>query len=728
MVPCAAAFAADRHVALSGNDASPGSQAQPWRTLAKAGASAVAGDTVFIHAGTYTNDWFAIKVSGTPTSPIVFTKYPSDPDGSVILDATGVPQPSIPSSNNVAGRRWWGAVDLYQVHDVQIRGLKVTHSGGHCFFGQEVSNIVIENNVIDDCFSSAVGIIIGAPDAARIVSSNITVRSNDITRAMNGGFTEVVSMEGVDGFAVESNFLHGNLNGGGGTQGGGENIDAKAGARHGRIVGNTITASSKVGIYIDGWNAETFDIAIQNNTIFGLSGIQGDGIAIASEQGGLVHDIRVFNNLIYNNSLRGIVVPYYDPGSGATASQPVYNIKIYNNTVANNQSYGIALDNAQSSGMVVANNVVANNVAASIVVTKDAGPVRGDLDVRNNIQYPYTDNFFEVAGTGAIKSDPLFIDAASGNYRLLANSPGIDSGVSVPAPATDIAGSSRPQGNGIDIGAYEMSAAAPPPPSEGTRIQAEDGVLSGTGVSFKTDVPGYEGRGFVGPFSDAGDKLSVSFNLATAGVYDINIRYLTTGNQQNNVVVNGTLQSQVFPATGGTTWGIKTISGVSLIAGTNVFEISKDWGWFSIDYIEYVPAGTTGGGGGAGTSSRIQGESASLFGTGVSFKTDVPGYEDTGFIGPFSDAGDKASFTFANVTAGTYNINIRYLTTGNQQNNVVINGSLQSQVFPATGGTTWGIKTITGALLATGTNVIDITKDWGWFSVDYLEIVPVPVP
>jgi hypothetical protein len=58
-------------------------------------------------------------------------------------------------------------------------------------------------------------------------------------------------------------------------------------------------------------------------------------------------------------------------------------------------------------------------------------------------------------GTGNISSDPLFVDAANGDYRLQSGSPCIDTGTSEGAPSTDILGVARPQGAGYDMGAYE---------------------------------------------------------------------------------------------------------------------------------------------------------------------------------------------------------------------------------------------------------------------------------
>jgi uncharacterized delta-60 repeat protein len=56
-----------------------------------------------------------------------------------------------------------------------------------------------------------------------------------------------------------------------------------------------------------------------------------------------------------------------------------------------------------------------------------------------------------------IDGDPLFVDPASGDYRIGAASACRDAGTAAGAPATDILGVPRPQGPGIDIGAYEFS-------------------------------------------------------------------------------------------------------------------------------------------------------------------------------------------------------------------------------------------------------------------------------
>jgi hypothetical protein len=301
---------------------------------------------------------------------------------------------------------------------------------------------------------------------------------------------------------------------------------------------------------------------------------------------------------------------------------------------------------------------------------------------------------------------------------------------------TDAAGISWAQGNeylasvelGVepvvgsgDIVVYDYKV-SPTAPAQSTRVQAENGVLSGSGVSVRTDLPGYEGSGFVGPFSSTGDRATVSFTGVTAGTYDLRIRYQAWTQQLNDVVINNgtTTWSAAFPATG-SGWGIKTLTGVPLANGTNTVALVKDSGYFNVDSIEIVP----GGSGDTSTATRKQVENGSLI--GVKIEDGLPGYEGRGAVGPFANAGERATVSFTGVTAGTYDLRIRYHAGGLQENTVAINGLSRNEAFDATG-SSWGIKTLSRVTLASGTNTVAIIKGWGWIDVDYIEIAPSSCP
>ena len=100
---------------------------------------------------------------------------------------------------------------------------------------------------------------------------------------------------------------------------------------------------------------------------------------------------------------------------------------------------GMAYDNCPN--MKIANCIFWNDNAPEIVESSAV------TVTYSCIQNGYT-------GTGNIDTNPLFVDAA-GNVRLQATSPCIDTGTRAGAPETDIEGTTRPQGAGVDMGAYE---------------------------------------------------------------------------------------------------------------------------------------------------------------------------------------------------------------------------------------------------------------------------------
>ena len=64
-----------------------------------------------------------------------------------------------------------------------------------------------------------------------------------------------------------------------------------------------------------------------------------------------------------------------------------------------------------------------------------------------------------ITETNRITADPLLVDPALGDFRLQAGSPAIDAGSTNPDVTDDYVGTSRPQGAGYDLGAYERIAA-----------------------------------------------------------------------------------------------------------------------------------------------------------------------------------------------------------------------------------------------------------------------------
>jgi hypothetical protein len=136
-----------------------------------------------------------------------------------------------------------------------------------------------------------------------------------------------------------------------------------------------------------------------------------------------------------------------------------------NCTFADNEAVerGAAISVMENGSMKAENCIFWNNASQS-VEGEDAQVWSsiyrlGNLEVDHCCVQGWTG---DLGGSGNIDDDPLFRDEAAGDYRLRSDSPCVDAGTSVGAPATDIDGAPRPCGEAFDMGVYEYCGEVPP--------------------------------------------------------------------------------------------------------------------------------------------------------------------------------------------------------------------------------------------------------------------------
>ncbi len=420
------------HVAPNGSDTSPGTLAAPFGTLQHAADLVLPGDTVLVRAGTY-HQVVTVSRSGTAGAEIVFAAYPGERP---VLDGAGL-----------LGSEWLGGiVHVLNAAHIRVRGLTLTNAGPGIqaagILVEDSQHVTVEDNVTDDTTSSGIGVW---------NCEDVTLQDNEVIRACTTGIQEQISVGGTRGFRVVGNRIHD----AGGTDNGGEGICLKDGSSDGVVRGNTVwNQPKKPGIYVDAWDKHTHDIEVDGNVVHDCT----DGIGLASEMGGLLERVRVTNNVCYRNAYLGLVVANY----GDSATHPMNDLRIVNNTFAGNGTSGwgggLAVDSREARSVVVRNNVVSGHPSFGILVALaiPAGVVTVDHNLIDAFMGDVGEG--ETRGTDAVEAEPRFVDAAAHDYRLAADSPALDRGNPALAPSLDFDGVSRPQGSGIDLGAFERPA------------------------------------------------------------------------------------------------------------------------------------------------------------------------------------------------------------------------------------------------------------------------------
>ena len=422
------------YVATTGSDSNPGTIAQPWRTIQKAANTIVAGDTVYVRAGTY-QERVVPQHSGSAGQYITYVAYAGE---TAIIDGTGVVVPE-----------YCGLFDLTGRDYIRVSGLQVIHSDYYGIVAKNSNHVTIEYNYTYDTYSSGI---------SSWDSNNITVAGNEVVGACTGPWQEHISISNTDSFEVRYNHIHDVMP----ETEGKEGLSVKDASSHGKVYGNHVYNLNHVGIYVDAEAEHLYDVEVYQNVVHDAL----DGFGLASEVGGPLENIRVYNNVAYHNRYRGIVISTW----GGASQHPMDGIWVVNNTFYDNGwtgwGGGIAMDDPDAQNVVIRNNIVSQNLYFQIAV--DSSVPAQNLTIDHNLVDGYRGTEGEIYGDDYVEGDPRFVNPAGANFHLRADSPAIDAGLATDAPAEDFDGQTRPydgDGDGTDeydIGAYEVGAPLEP--------------------------------------------------------------------------------------------------------------------------------------------------------------------------------------------------------------------------------------------------------------------------
>jgi uncharacterized protein (TIGR03382 family) len=427
------ASASTWHVAATGSDAAAGSDTAPFATIQHAADRVQPGDTVMVHAGTYTG--FTVEKSGTQGAPILFTT-----DGAVMIDGAA-------TTNR-------DAIEVDGSY-VTVEKFTVTHAARSGISVIEGDHVTIRDNKCDQ--NAKWGIFTA-------FANNVVIEGNETSRS--------AQQHGIYASNTADNVV---------------------------IRGNKSWGNAMCGIHMNGDISQggvglVTHALVENNNIYdngtlGGSAINGDGV-----QSSIIR-----NNLLDNNHASGVSLYQIDGGEPSTGN------KVVNNTIrmATNARFAINIQDG-SSGNTLRNNIMLDTAANRGAIDIDTASLAGLVSDHNAVtdKMSIDGNVMSLAAWKTrTHTDTASMPATEeqlftqGGMMLSDNTPAIDAGDATDAPATDIAGTARPQGAAVDIGAYEHCDGA-------CTGATGSGDGSGSNATGSGGSDGSDGSDYVGPPSD----------------------------------------------------------------------------------------------------------------------------------------------------------------------------------------------------------------------------------
>lgn len=496
-------LAATYYVASTGDDANAGTVDAPFRTVQRGLDAVHPGDTCLVGPGTYT-EALGLKTSGTSQAPITLK-------GSV-------PGAATISSGDLRAVMLWGNIGYYTFDGLNFvsnfvgpyagdKDYSIDLGIGNSWWGWDDPNSGNNGFLIQNCnITGSVGMI-GSHNTIRNCTFNgnnqFTKAIHDMTASSHDNLYTNNLIHDYAHRAVWTMFNTSNITIS-------YNTIYNIGSRGASLDGCAIDLD---GVWIPIYNSE-----VSHNTIW-LSGmgIEFENGMNCIGDGNVVHEVgmgmgainytwpdaereyrgtstgSIFrNNVIYNTTSSGLIA-MSSPGNS-----------FYNNTVHNNSAgfAGIVLAN-QGTSFNSNNSSVVNNIVTDSNLSLLIDPGTTGSTISNNLYYnsggntathkwngTYTlaqfQSSFGLEGYSSY-GDPLYANAAAGNFTLRGSSPGIDTGAALPGVPNDFSGIARPQGGGYDRGAFEAHSADQVLPTVGITSPTGGAIVSGK-VEVRADA------------------------------------------------------------------------------------------------------------------------------------------------------------------------------------------------------------------------------------------------
>lgn len=474
-----------------GDDSNPGTYDKPWQSLHKGFGSVAANQTLYILGGTYrpTTD-VGLLTNGGPGAWIEIAGYPGETHTIVGVDNLWDRTKNHPQDGaivKVYGRRYTRIKNL-RIRDSRKVGLQVDHGtyievlyntvyntfNAGLRLGNSIRSKAVGNRIIRPNYKT-----MGSDENDNLVYVHKPPREGldagdlkDFEIAHNEicwGQKEAFLLDGANQSGkIHHNHIHHHMKkpwiGGMGPNGYGRVYDLEIYSNIVHDAGSGINVGTEGGGY-------TSDISIHHNLTYNLLW-HGIGVSVWNKMNSSpeprIRNVDVFNNTIFNC---GFGASPGDAAGGLVVGESggiITNIRVFNNLIAQSGDFNIGLNN-------------------------DVQMKRDTIIVEYNMVDKHVDNTegtssVSIRGENLLTGDPQFVDTDKHDFRVMPGSPCYDAGI----PETRY---NDPDGSRSDIGAFAsalavVSSTTGPPPLPRPDPHNPDVYQDAGRTALRMDSPG----------------------------------------------------------------------------------------------------------------------------------------------------------------------------------------------------------------------------------------------
>ncbi|MEO0797196.1 MAG: carbohydrate-binding domain-containing protein [Verrucomicrobiota bacterium] len=324
--------------------------------------------------------------------------------------------------------------------------------------------------------------------------------------------------------------------------------------------------------------------------------------------------LRLTNSVIANNT----------SGTNRGAIEMNYgSLEMTNCTVAGNSNMGIRISSQFTPRQAdIKNTIVASNGTTGVFSQWDGFALTNNLFFDNPTQVNRNGSLNNVSdinnlvnSANNVVDDPQLFNLASNDVRIQTGSGAIDLGTATGAPNIDFNGNPRPQGSGIDIGAFEAATTLNAQNSIGEynaeipgRVEATAFDLGGEGIAFHDNAVANQASFFRGNgpetewksnettpnigWTAAGEWIEFTVDV-TAGTYEMTMRIATIhdGRRLRFLLDGQEITTATVPNTGSwTAFSNVPLGDVSFTGGSDqVLRVEFLDGGVNYSWVEFFP-------------------------------------------------------------------------------------------------------------------------------------------